>query len=134
VRFAITHAGRNKDLKGMMDMILLDKELYRKFLDAEETKQQIRIQRGEKVGLVALGFTDVINFDGVDITSEFGVPSGSGYGITVEAMELCSLQSSLFKADTPDPEISTRTLRYAIDMLGNMKMNPRSFVKFKNLT
>jgi hypothetical protein len=134
LRFAITHAGRNKDRKGTMDMFLLDKELYRKLLDAEETKQQIRIQRGEKVGLVALGFNDVINFDGVDVTSEFGIPANVGYGLTIDAMELCSLQNSLFKADTPDPEISTRTLRYAIDMLGNMKFNPRSFVKLAAVT
>jgi hypothetical protein len=133
-RFAITHQGRNKSLKSMQDLFLYNPELFRLFLDAIGGKENLFIRRGEKVGLVALGFTDVINWDGMDITREYGVPSNTGYGLAIEQIELCSLQSQLFVPDGPDWDIATRSWRFAIDMLGNMKANPRYQTKFKNVS
>jgi hypothetical protein len=135
MRFAVTHAGRNKSKRGQLDLILLEPELYRQFLQANESKQQIFVRRGDKPGgLVALGFSDVFNFDGVEVTREYGVPSGAGYGITVDAMELKSLQGQLFAPEGPDLEISTKSYRFSIDFFGNLQCNPRNFVKFVNQT
>jgi hypothetical protein len=130
VRFAITHQGRNKSKTKMMDVITLDPELYRQFLNSQEARQQIQVQRNAPTGLVALGFADVINYDGCDITREYGVPSGTGYGVPVMDIELCSLQGQLFVPEGPDFDISTKSYRLSLDFFGNMKANPRNFVKF----
>ncbi len=130
IRFAITHQGRNRSKNKMMDVITLDPELYRLFLTAQDSRQQIQVQRNQPVGLVALGFTDVVNFDGVDVTREYGIPVGTGYGVPIADIELCSLQSQLFVPEGPDMDISTKSYRFSIDFFGNMKMNPRNFVKF----
>lgn len=135
VRFAITHQGRNKSKKAMMDVILLDPELYRQYLQANESKQQINVRRGDKPGgLVALGFTDVFNQDGVEITREYGLPANVGYGIPVEQCELISWQNQLFVPEGPDMEISTKSYRFSIDFFGNLKCNPRYFTKFMSVT
>ena len=130
VRFAITHQGRNRSKNKSMDVIMLDPELYRQFQEAQDSRQQIHVMRNEKVGLVSLGFTDVINYDGIDVTREYGVPVGTGYGIPVMDLELCSLQSQLFVPEGPDMDISTKSYRISIDFFGNLKANPRNFVKF----
>lgn len=133
LRFGITHAAKNKSKRGQVDMYLLDPQLYFQFKQAHESKQQINVNRGQAAGLVALGFTDVMNFDGVDVTSEYGVPANVAYGIALGAMELCSMQDRLFVPDGPDMEISTKSYRFSIDMMGNLKCNPRNFVKLIGL-
>jgi hypothetical protein len=131
LRFALVHTrSKNKSARGNVELVLFDNELYRVFLEVNDSRQQIRISRGEKVGMVALGFEDVINFDGVDVTSEYGIPVNVGYGIAPDAMELCSMQDQLFVPDS-DTEISTKANRFSIDFFGNLKCNPRNFFKIK---
>lgn len=131
LRYAITHQGRNASKKKMMDLVLLDPDLFRQFANAQDGKQQITIRRGDKVGLVSLGFTDVIEFDGMEVTREYGVPRLSGYGLAIDQMELCSLQDRLFVPEGPDFEIASKSHRFSIDFMGNLKCNPRYFTKFK---
>jgi hypothetical protein len=38
----------------------------------------------------------VQNFDGVDITYEYGTPADTGYGLNVDQMEVRSMQGQLF--------------------------------------
>lgn len=133
LRFAIIKSKKNKTKKGMIDYITLDDELYRLFLGVNDSKQQIRISRNESVGLVALGFTDVTNFDGVDITYEYGMPSSIGYGLNVDYLELMSLQPQLFVVEGPDYDIETKSWRTSIDFFGNMWGNPRYQFKLIDL-
>ncbi len=131
LRFGLVHTrAKNQSPRGNVELILLDNELYRVFLEVNDSRQQIRITRGDKIGMVALGFEDVVNFDGVDVTSEYGIPPNVGYGIATEAMELCSMQDQLFVPDS-DTDISTKATRFSIDFFGNLKCNPRNFVKYK---
>lgn len=133
LRFAIIKSKKNKSKKGQLDVIILNDELYRQWLDVLDPKERIIVRRGDEVGLVALGFTDVTNWDGVDITFEYGVPSGVGYGFAVDQMELCSLQAQLFSPTGPDEDIATQSFRFSIDFYGNMKHNPRYFCKLIDL-
>lgn len=135
LRYGIIKGKKNKSKKNMLDMILLDDELYRQFVGALATNERLLVQRAEKKeGLYSLGFTDVTNYDGVDISFEYGVPTGLGYGWSMANMELCSLQGQLFVPTGPDYEIASQSYRFSIDFFGNCRHNPRYFVKFANVT
>jgi hypothetical protein len=140
IRYGINKMQKNKSRKGMMDMILLERELYRLLEEKQAAKERIVIKRGDRPGgLVALGFEDVINIDGVDVTSEYGVPVdssgyGVGYGVPMQHFELCSLQETLFKAELPDFDLASYSDRFAIDFFGNMRCNPRYWCAWKKVT
>ncbi len=134
LRYGIVKGRRNRNRKGGLDVITLNDELYRQFLNKCEDQERLNVQRGDKQGLYALGFTDVINFEGVDITSEYGMPSSLGYGWSFENSELCSLQPQLFVPEGPDFDIATQSWRFSLDFFGNFKFNPRAFTKWVNRT
>jgi hypothetical protein len=136
LRYGILKGKKNKSKRGMLDVIMLNDELYRQFLDKLQTEEHINVQRGQgKGGLLALGFTDVTNFDGVDVTYEYGIPSTVGYGWAIDSVELCSLQGQLFVPEGPDFDIATQSWRFSIDFFGNLKFrSPRPFVKWDNVT
>lgn len=132
IRYAIINSTKNRSMKGMLQLILLEPDMYRNYLEKQETKERLVITRGESDdSLYSLGFKDVTNQDGVEVTSEYGVPTGEGYGICFDELELCSLQDSLFVAETPDFDIASQSERFSIDFFGNMKANPRYQVFFK---
>lgn len=130
LRFAIIKSLKNKTLKGKLDVFFLNDELYRQFLSLLDSKQRILIQSNESNStLIKLGFTDVQNFDGVDITYEYGTPVNVGYGINVDQMEVRSMQPQLFVPDGPDYDIASKSWRFSIDFFGNTVWNPRYQVK-----
>mgnify|MGYP001606044922 FL=1 len=133
VRFAIIHSRKNKSAKGMLDFILLNDELFRNFIEQQAAKERLNATRGQKAGgLSALGFDDTFNFDGVEVTYEYGVASNLGYGWNIDQMELKSLQGELFVPEGPDYDIASKSWRFSIDFFGNICFNPRFFTKFKN--
>lgn len=135
VRFAIIHSRKNKTPKGMLDFIMLNDELYRNFIEQQAAKERIEATRGQKAGgLQALGFDDTFNFDNVELTYEYGVPSGIGYGWNIDQMQLKSLQGQLFVPEGPDYDVASKSWRFSIDFFGNIEFNPRYFVKFKAYT
>lgn len=131
MRFAITYSGKNRTLEEQMDFFLLEAKLYRQYLDSIAS-ERIMVNRGQDSALVKLGFKDVTNLDGIDITSEYGVASGVGYGFNVDKVELKSLQGQLFVPTGPDFDIGSQSWRMLIDMFGNMSWNPRFQTKLKN--
>lgn len=96
LRFGLTHGMRNSSTEGMIDVIALDPELYRKFKELASGKERINVQRGEATSLVSLGFKNSMNFEGAEVTAEFGVPAGTGYGLNFDSMELHSQNEDLF--------------------------------------
>ncbi len=135
LRFGIVKGKKNKSKKGMLDLILLNDELYRQFENLLDSGERLTVKRGDrKGGLYALGFEDVVNFDGVDLTYEYGVPTTVGYGWSMENLELCSLQGQMFVPEGPDFDISSQSWRFSIDFFGNMRCNPRAFTKWDNVT
>lgn len=135
LRYGIIKSQKNKSKKGSLDTIVLDGDLYREFLAKLDDKQRIVIQsNASNSTLIKLGFTDVQNFDGVDITWEFGVPATVGYGFNFDQMELRSQQGKLFVPEGPDYDIAGKSWRFSIDFYGNCTWNPRFFLKFDNVT
>lgn len=131
VRYGIIHSGKNTSLKGQMDMILCDRELYRLFLENQTTKERILVSAGaKKGGLVSLGFGDTINYDGVDITQEYGIPANTAYGWNMNQIDMNSLQGTLFDVTGPIIDIAGMSDRFAIDFYGNLRFaSPRYFLK-----
>ena len=131
LRKMITKTSQAKSLTGNMDLILLEGQLFEDYKNAQDSRQQIRVERGQNIALVSLGF-NVLEFDGVAIASEFGMPDATGYGFNTNNMELKSMQSELFSSDGPYWEQKTQSWDWAVRFIGNMCCNPRGFGKLKN--
>lgn len=135
ISFGLVKSQKSKSEKGKLDIIMIDDEMWRQYKTAYRTKERIVIERqANNSPLVALGFTDVINQDGSDITTEYGIDPGSGYGFNVEEMEVRSMQAELFVPEGPEYDISTSSWRVRADMIGNTTWNPKFQVAFKQLT
>lgn len=133
LRYAIIKSQKNKTQKGRLDTIFLEGELYRFFLANLQAIQRLYVQSNEKNStLIKLGFTDVQNFDGVDVTWEYGTPANTGYGFNCDQMELRSMQGQLFVPEGPDYDIASKSWRFSIDFFGNLVINPRYQVKLIN--
>jgi hypothetical protein len=135
LRYGILHGQRNRSKKGALDTVMLDRDLYRLFLNRLDEKERIMTQRSAANSLlIKLGFGDVTNFDGVDITWEYGVPIDTGYGLNVDMMEVRSMQKTLIVVDGPEYDISTKSWRFSLDFFGNVVWNPRNFFKLYKFT
>jgi len=135
LRYGIIKGRRNKSKRGYLDMIMLENELFRQLEEKIEANERLVVNRGESISLVQLGFTDTIMYEGVEVGYEYGIPTGLGYGLCTECMELCSLQANMFVPEGPDYDISTQSYRFSIDFFGNLKVaSPRNFVKWKAVT
>lgn len=135
IRFGVIKGRKNKSRKGMLDLVLLNDELFRLFEDKIEAGERVIVHRGDKKGgMYSLGFEDVINYEGVDITYEYGLGTNVGYGISTDYLELKSLQDSLFVPEGPDFDIASQSYRFSIDFMGNLEANPRYMVKWLNVT
>jgi hypothetical protein len=86
ISFGIIKTKKSKSNKGQLDIIMIDDEMYRIYLKQMRTKERILVERSKDVSpLIALGFSDVINQDGTDVTWEYGMPGGGGSRSTSSA-------------------------------------------------
>ncbi len=136
LRYGIIHSKKNKSKKGQLDVITLQDELYRQGLDKLQAEEQLTVVRGDSGSdLYRLGFKDVVNFDGVDITTEYGLPAKTGYGWCISQLELLSMLPNLFNVRGPDYDMASDAHRLAIFIMGNFKYKSvRQFLKLKNIT
>ncbi|MBY0513842.1 MAG: phage major capsid protein [Gemmataceae bacterium] len=135
LRAGIIHNANQRGLKqGMLELILMTATMYADFLNQIDDKERIVIERNAAQStLIKLGFKDITNFDGVDLSYESEVPSGEAYGINTKTQELKSMQGQLF-VPSDDYDLDFLSDRYAIDFFGNLQCNPRGFVFWKNIT
>jgi hypothetical protein len=130
MRYLIIRSQKNKSRRGQLDLILLNSAFYEQLLNIIDGRERFISRPGRNEGSLAkLGFTDVVSFDGVEVTWCYGVTADTGYGFNVDEMELCSLQSQLFVPEGPDFDIASQSWRFSIDMYGNLKLNPRCLGK-----
>ena len=131
-RFLIVHMSRYESDMGDMQVVLLDRELYRQYLQKLDSKE--RINTSSALGLRSLGFQNTFQQDGVDITWEFGMPSAVGYGYNIKHMQLRSCQDRLFKTEGPTWEPLQRMFWVIIDFYGQLKFHsPRFFGKLATI-
>lgn len=130
LRAGIMAARRNG---GDLNAIVLHLNLYRQFCDAVAADQRLNVNRNEDPAMTKLGFKG-LNFDGVDITWEVGIPSGVGYGFTFDDIELCAFQPKLFEPMT-DFNLESLSDRVALMFFGNLKFRKlNGTVKFAALS
>lgn len=130
IRYAIINTARNGD---DLDFILLAKGLYRTLLDVASLNERLIVNRNQDSGMTKLGFKG-INIDGVDIFWEPAVPSGVGYGLCMDQLELMSWQDQLFKSAT-DFNLESLSDRFVVKFAGNFRVtSPRCFCKFAALS
>jgi hypothetical protein len=141
LRYSILQSQRNQSISGGLTNFLLNRESYGAFLNLIDNKEQIRITRGEGTSLVSLGFKNVCEFDGVEVSWEAGVPSTSpatytnaskpvrGFGFNFNNIELLSMNPTMFSVEGPDYDIDTQMHKYVVSTLSNLKFeSPRNLV------
>jgi hypothetical protein len=126
MREGIHQCKRNDTKEAQIDMVVLDRSLYIQFLNTY--KDQERIVVSKENGLKALGFSDTVTLDGVEITAEYACPAGRGYGMSIGNMELRCLENQLMVAEGPFFSEETQAYRFACSTLGNLRFrSPRNF-------
>ena len=133
IREGIHQCKRNDTKEAQIDLVVIDRSLYIQFLN--QYNDQERIVVSKENGLKAMGFSDVVTLDGVEVTSEYACPNGRGYGISVGNMELRCLENQLMVAEGPFYSEETQSYRYACSTLGNMRFrSPRNFFTLAPVT
>ena len=128
LREAIHQTRRNDTKEDQVDMVLLDRRLFIDFLNTLDAKERVIVSRTN--GLRSYGFTDVFEFDGVEVGSEGSVPANTGYGLAVGNVELLCMENQLMVSEGPFYDEITQQYRYVVSTLGNLKFkSPRNFFK-----
>jgi hypothetical protein len=132
MRYAIINAQRNTSKNGQITNILLARDLYTDLLNLLDDNE--RIQISSEHNLRALGFKNVLNFDGVEVSWEAAISSGVGYGLNYDNMELKSMDESLLRSEGPEYDIHSQSFNAVVSTLSNMKFSsPRNFFKLAAL-
>jgi hypothetical protein len=127
-REAIHQTKRNDTKESAIDLVLLDRRLYIDYMNRLDSKERAIVTRQN--GLKSYGFSDVFEQDGVEISTEYSVPSGCGYGISVGNMYLHCMEGSLINAEGPYYNEHTQAFNYVASVLANLRfVSPRNFFK-----
>lgn len=130
LREGLLQAKRNDTKEDAVDLVVMDRRLYAGFLNAYEDKQRFIVSKEN--GLKSLGFTTV-EFDGVEIGTEYAVPPDTAYGLAIGNCELLNMESQLYNSEGPFFDEISQMYRYVVSTLGNLKFkSPRNFIKWKN--
>ena len=128
VREGINQAKRNDTKESQIDMVIVDRKMYIDYMNSLDSKERILANNNE--GLRSYGFKDVFQQDGVDISTEYGVPNGCGYGLSIANMELRCMEGQLMTAEGPFYNEELQSYRYVVSVLANLKFkSPRNFFK-----
>lgn len=131
-RYLITHMNRYVQDRGSMKAILMDRDLYRQYLNKLDSKE--RINTSSELGLRSLGFEDTFSQDGVDITWEYGMPASVAYAYNIDNMELRSMQDVIFETVGPKYNELQQAYYVIVDFYGQLKFHsPRFFGKLAAL-
>ena len=134
LRFGYYASERNGNKQ---DFALLDWELLRKFKESQESKQRAQALKGNDSDITKLGFEGV-SYDGIELTTEYGLPQSSltggtesaiGFGVNLDAFEICSMQDKLFVSDK-DADITTKSDLVMVDFYGATRNDPRKQVLY----
>ena len=132
MRFAIIHAQRNSSQNGQITNIMLARDLYMELLNLIDEKERIQITSEHQ--LRALGFKNTVNFDGIEVSWELAVPSGIGYGLNYDNIELKSMDESLLRSEGPEYDIHSQSFNAVVSTLSNLKFSsPRNFFKLMTI-
>ena len=132
LRFGIAFSEKNKSRRGMLDFIDLDREMYRL---AQRRSACTRPNASWSSGMATKASCrwaskNVFNYDGVEISTEFGIPAGVGYGFNCNHVDMMLLTKQMWEARGPDEDIAPMAYRFLVYNFGNFRWRPRYFLKF----
>lgn len=129
MREGINHAKRNDTKESQIDVIMLHRQMYIDFLHRLDGRERAIVTKTN--GLRSYGFGDVVELDGLEVSTEYAVPTGVGYGLSIGNMEMKCMEGQLMVPEGPYYNEELQAYRYAVGVLANIKMkSPRNFVKF----
>jgi len=129
-REGIHQAKRNDTRDSQIDMCIMDRRMFIEYMNLLSTKERAIVTRTN--GLKSYGFNDVFEQDGVEISTEYAVPSNCGYGLSISNMELRCMEGSLMTSEGPFYNEDTQAYRYVVSVLANLKFkSPRNFFKLQ---
>jgi hypothetical protein len=132
MRYAIIHSQRNRLTRGQISNIFLDRTLYMDFLNLIDGKEQINVT--SQNDLRALGFKNVVVFDGVEVSWEVGVDDAIGYGININNVALMCMEDTLLKSEGPEYDMHTQYFNAVVGTISNLRFSsPRNFFKLMSL-
>lgn len=132
-REGIHQAKRNDTRESQIDMVIMDRQMYIAYMNRLDSKERVIVTRTN--GLRSYGFTDVFEQDGVEISTEYAVPNGCGYGLSINNMALHCMEGQLMVAEGPFYNEDTQAYRYVVGVLANLKFkSPRNFFKLQAIT
>lgn len=133
MRFAIINAQRNSSRYGQIEKIWLARNLYTDLLNLLDEKERIPISSTNS--LRAMGFTNVVNFDGLEVTWEASVPSSVGYGMNLNMVSLRCLDAEMLRSEGPTYDIRSQGYLAVVSTLSNLQFaSPRNFFKLVDST
>ncbi len=131
--YLLIHGNTRKASQGMIDLVLMDAEMYRKLAEKQKANERTIVNDGtdeRQYGQPKKGFY----MDNAEINWEYGIPANVGYGFNLKQLKLRSMQDTLFAADPMDWDPESRGWRVAVDFLGQMRhKSPRYFAKLAAL-
>lgn len=131
LRKALMFAKRNDTQEDEIDLVVMDRQLYIDFLNAKEATERVIVTGNS--GLRAFGF-NTVQFDGVELGTEYAVPTGCAYGLSTGNIEMLCMESQMFNTEGPFYDETTQAYRYVVSTLGNLKFrSPRCFIKWQAL-
>ena len=129
IREGVQHAKRNDTKESQIDLILLNRKLYIDFLNRLDSRERAIVTKS--AGLRSYGFGDVVELDGIEVSTEYAVPTDTGYALSVGNMEMKCMEGQLMTGEGPYYNEELQAHRYAVSNLANLKFkSPRNFVKF----
>jgi hypothetical protein len=115
--------------QGKTDLCTMDTEMLFGFKNKEGTKQQIYVPHKEAEDL---GFPEALNFEGVALHAEFGVPASSVYGHNLMTEEFFIWGNDFYTVKGPDFDPTKWADLFGVGIFGNMFYNPKFSFKCKN--
>lgn len=111
-----------------VDLVLLSPGLYRLWKDQFDQYQRVQITSAKDSGW---GFGDYMDFDGAKVMSDFDVPPGVGYILSMSNVSYHSCYgSSIFQAKGPIYDEVSQSYRFVVNTLGQLKFaSPKHFGK-----
>ena len=129
IREGVQHAKRNDTKESQIDLVLLNRKLYIDFLNRLDSRERAIVTK--TAGLRSYGFGDVVEMDGIEVSTEYAIPSETGYALSIGNMEMKCMEGQLMTGEGPYYNEELQAHRYAVSVLANLKMkSPRNFVKF----
>lgn len=131
LRSAISWCTVSGGKDGSIDLFLTTSKLFTDYKNSQAARQQINVQPTTSP-LWALGFRDIMNLDGVDITSDYNVPVNCVYGLNFDYMRMDNLHSQMFWSHEPEYDPHTLATLFVMGMFGQYRFKPKAFCLLKN--